>query len=105
MATNNNNNAVTTYLPATHVLKLRYAISRATLGRWADGGKIGVVRAHGNGKRLYSATNIDRVFGNKQHKQLQPEKAKKNLYPQSSEKQRPDHEQQIQDLQQAIHPD
>ena len=32
----------------------------ATLGRWADGGKIGLVRAHGAGKRLYSAADLDR---------------------------------------------
>jgi putative resolvase len=83
----------------------RYAVSRATLRRWADGGKIGFVRAHGDGKRLYSAVDLDRMFGNEQRKQLQPAEKAKILYARvSSEKQRPDLERQIQDLRQAIHP-
>jgi predicted site-specific integrase-resolvase len=95
----------TTYVSATHVLQ-RYAISRATLRRWADAGKLAFVRAHGDGKRLYSSTDIDRLFGNEQRaQQLQPPAKTKILYARvSSEKQRGDLERQVADLQQAVHP-
>jgi predicted site-specific integrase-resolvase len=65
------------------------------------------VRAHGDGKRLYSSTDLDRLFGNNDEqceRTQQCEKAKVLYARVSSEKQRPDLERQVEDLRRAIQP-
>ena len=54
------------YLPAVQIQKT-YAISRSTLRAWAESGKIHVLRAGGDGKRLYKLADIELVLGVPEH--------------------------------------
>lgn len=87
----------TQYIPAAQVHK-RYAVSRATLRRWAEDGRIRAVRTPGGGKRLYAVADLDRLYQSTACADANP-KAKVIYARVSSAKQRGDLERQIQDLQ------
>lgn len=88
------------YLPAKHV-QLRYAISRGTLRAWAEAGRVGALRAGGDGKRLYKLSDIEALLG------VKPDDVGEKAQPRqrvcyarvSSEHQRGDLERQIAFLQ------
>jgi len=44
-------------------IKERFDVSAATLRRWADDGKVQVIRGTGIGKRLYKEGDIENMFG------------------------------------------
>jgi excisionase family DNA binding protein len=87
----------TQYIPAAQVYK-RYAVSRATLRRWAQDGRIRAVRTAGGGKRLYAVTDLDQLYQSTAIADANP-KAKVIYARVSSSKQRGDLDRQIQDLQ------
>ena len=81
------------YIPASEVKK-RYQISNSTLRRWADQGKIPVVRFNISGKRLYEREALEATIGGNEQKFKE-----KIAYARvSSSHQREDLERQIQDL-------
>ncbi|RHZ81097.1 hypothetical protein Glove_123g105 [Diversispora epigaea] len=75
-----------------------YDVSVETLRRWADSGRIAIVRTPG-GKRLYSITDIQEIFRDNQQTQI-TQKAKICYVRVSSEHQRDDLERQIANLRQ-----
>jgi putative resolvase len=87
----------TQYIAAAQVHK-RYAVSRATLRRWAEDGRIRAVRTPGGGKRLYAVADLDRLYQSTACADANP-KAKVIYARVSSAKQRGDLERQIHDLQ------
>ncbi|RHZ50278.1 hypothetical protein Glove_502g13 [Diversispora epigaea] len=87
----------TTYQSA-HKIQETYDVSVETLRRWADSGRIAIVRTPG-GKRLYSITNIQEIFRDNQQTQI-TQKAKICYAKVSSEHQRDDLERQIANLRQ-----
>jgi predicted site-specific integrase-resolvase len=85
-----------TYQSANKIKEM-YDVSTETLRRWADSGRISIVRTPG-GKRLYSISDIRGIFGDNQTRPTQ--KAKICYARVSSEHQRGDLERQIANLRQ-----
>jgi predicted site-specific integrase-resolvase len=84
------------YIPASEVKK-RYQISNSTLRRWADQGKIPVVRFNVSGKRLYASDALETAIGGNACGGKTKEKIAYARV--SSSHQREDLERQIRDLQ------
>ena len=83
-----------TYLPAVQVQKT-YAISRSTLRAWAEAGKIHVLRAGGDGKRLYKLADIELILGVPEHEAKEDQQRRRVCYARvSSAHQRGDLERQ-----------
>lgn len=91
----------TTYISASKIREI-YDVSVETLRRWAASGRVAIIRTPG-GKRLYSAADISRIFGEDQLQQQQSVQKAKICYARvSSEHQRGDLERQIADLQRLL---
>ena len=86
-----------TYQSASKIQET-YDVSVETLRRWANSRKIAIVRTPG-GKRLYSITDIQGIFGDNQQTQFM-QKTKVCYARVSSEHQRDDLERQIENLRQ-----
>lgn len=91
------------YLSARHI-KQRYDVSTSTLRRWTSDGRLASIRTGSDrGRRLYSITDVARLFGEKEI--ASPKQRLTVLYARvSSSHQRADLERQLADLR-AAYPD